>query len=154
VERMQSTATNVNDYLLELDDERKAIVTKLRQTILDNLPEGFEETMGYGLMGYVVPLSLYPKGYHVDPHLPLPFAGIGNQKHYVSFYHMGIYADMALRTWFLEEFAKRVGRKPDMGKSCLRLNPKQAIPYDLIGELIRKISVKDWIDAVESVSSK
>jgi len=151
---MQSTAKNVDEYLLELDDQRKAIVTKLRQAILDNLPQGFEETMSYGMMGYVVPLSLYPKGYHVDPTLPLPFAGIGNQKHAVSFYHMGIYADANLQKWFVDEFIRRTGKKPDMGKSCLRLNPNQTIPYDLIGELMRKISVDDWIHMITSRLTK
>ena len=149
---MQSHAQTVDDYVLELDDKRRAIVFKLRQTILDNLPPGFEETMGYGLMGYVVPLSLYPKGYRVNASLPLPFAGIGNQKHTISFYHMGIYGSPALKDWFISEYVKRTGRKPDMGKSCLHLNPNQLIPYDLIGELMRKISVDDWVKSVESVT--
>lgn len=147
---MQSNAKTVDDYILELDDKRRNIVTTLRQTILENLPEGFEETMGYGMIGYVVPLARYPKGYHVDPKLPLPFTAIGNQKHVISFYHMGIYADEALRLWFIEEFTKQTGKKPDMGKSCLRLNPNHLVPYVLIGELMRKISVTEWIHKVES----
>jgi hypothetical protein len=147
---MQSNAKTVDDYVLELDEQRREIISRLRHAVLDNIPPGFEESMGYGMIGYVVPLSLYPKGYHVDPKLPLPFAAIGNQKHVISFYHMGIYADAALRSWFMEEFTKRTGKKPDMGKSCLRLNPNHLVPYVLIGELMRKISVAEWIERVEA----
>jgi hypothetical protein len=147
---MQSGAADAETYLTELDEDRKAILSKLRATILDNLPTGFREEMSYGMIGYVVPLTIYPKGYHCDPKLPLPFAAVGNQKNYVSFYHMGIYGSAPLKEWFSEEYRKRTGYKPDLGKSCLRLNPNRTIPYDLIGELMRKITVEEWIANVES----
>jgi uncharacterized protein YdhG (YjbR/CyaY superfamily) len=147
---MQSHAANVETYLSELDPKRRDVIAKLREVILDNLPTGFQEEMSYGMIGYVVPLTIYPQGYHCDPTLPLPFAAVGNQKNYISFYHMGIYGSPPLKAWFTEEYRKRTGKNPDLGKSCLRLNPDRPIPYDLIGELLRKITVEDWIANVEA----
>ena len=148
---MQSKAITPEQYLEELPEDRKEIVLKLRKVILDNLPEGFEEQMNYGMLGYVVPHKLYPKGYHCDPKLPLPFINLASQKNHIGFYHMAIYANEALLEWFKAEHAKVIKTKLDMGKSCIRFKREAHIPYDLIGELVSKITVKDWVKTYESV---
>lgn len=88
---MQSKAITPQEYLNELPSDRKAAVEKLRNTILENLPKGFQEVISYGMLGYVVPHSIYPKGYHCDPKLPLAFMNVASQKNFVALYHMGIY---------------------------------------------------------------
>lgn len=147
---MTSAATSVDQYMAELPDERKPAMEKLRKTILENLPEGFTEVMNYGMMGYVVPHSIYPAGYHCDPKLPLPFMALASQKNSINFYHMGIYANPELLAWFTAGYPKHVKGKPDMGKSCLRFKKPEQIPYELIGELVKKMSVKEWIDTYEA----
>jgi len=147
---MTSAANTVDQYMAEIPDERKPAMGKLRKTILENLPEGFTEVMNYGMMGYVVPHSIYPAGYHCDPKLPLPFMGLASQKNSINFYHMGIYASPELLAWFTAEYPKHVKGKLDMGKSCLRFKKPEQIPYELIGELVRKMSAKQWIDTYES----
>jgi len=148
---MTSKATTPEQYLKELPPDRKEAVTLLRNTVLKNLPKGFKEVMSYGMLGYVVPHDIYPAGYHCDPKLPLPFAGIGSQKNFIAFYHMGIYANPGLLKWFTEEYPKHSKAKLDMGKSCIRFKKPEHIPYKLIGELVKKVSVKDWIAAYEKV---
>ena len=147
---MQSKAKSVKEYLEELPADRVEPVKKLRNAVLKNLPEGFKEEMSYGMIGYVVPHSLYPDGYHCDPKLPLPFACIASQKNFIAFYHMGVYADKKLLDWFIKEYPKHSKQKLDMGKSCIRFKKFDQIPYDLIGELINKIKVKDWIKVYET----
>ena len=151
---MQSTASSINDYLNEIPEERKTAFLKLRETILINLPEGFVEEMSYGMIGYIVPHSVYPKGYHCNPKLPLPFINLASQKNFIALYHMGIYANPELLDWFVAEFSKYSNQKLDMGKSCIRFKKMDQIPFDLIGELMQKISVPDWIDCYESKFSK
>ena len=112
-------------------------------------PAGFNEELNYGMPGWVVPHSLYPGGYHVNPKLPLPFASIASQKNFIGFYHMGVYANPELLAWFKEEYGKRCKYKLDMGKSCVRLKRMDDIPFDLIGELMSRITVNDWISAYE-----
>jgi len=146
---MQSKASTVNDYIAELPADRKEAIIKLRKIIKRNLPKGFKEVMGYGMMGYVVPHRIYPKGYHCDPKQPLPFAGMASQKNNISFYHMGIYADPQLLQWFTAEYAQTGLGKPDMGKSCIRFKKMDKIPYALIGELCSKITVDQWISMYE-----
>lgn len=146
---MTSKATTPEQYLKELPEDRKQAVNELRKTIVANLPKGFKEQMGYGMLGYVVPHELYPDGYHCDPKLPLPFTGLASQKHFIAFYHMGIYAMPELLKWFITEYPKHSKAKLDMGKSCIRFKKPADIPYKLIGELIKKVSVKDWIDTYE-----
>jgi len=143
---MQIRADSPEEYIEQLADDRKAVIRKLRKVILDNLPEGFEETMSYGMIGYVVPHSIYPGGYHCDPKQPLPFLSIASQKNYIAVYHMGLYADNKLMEWFIEEYPRHTSFKPDMGKSCIRFKKSDRIPYDLFGELIRKMSPEEWID--------
>lgn len=152
---MQSKATTVEQYLAELTEERKPIITKLRQVILDNLPEGFEEAMNYGMLGYVVPHSLYPDGYHCDPKLPLPFINLASQKAHIGFYHMGIYANEELLNWFTEEYVKtEIKVKLNMGKSCIRFKKEAHIPFELLGELVSKVTVQDWIATYEGAYKK
>ncbi|TFG84064.1 MAG: DUF1801 domain-containing protein [Erysipelotrichales bacterium] len=148
---MKSDALTVEDYIAALPSDRQIVVNQLRRIILTRLPPGFLEMMDYGMIAYVVPLSRYPKGYRRNPKVPLPFLNLANQKKYVSLYHMGLYADTTLNAWFKEAYRSEVGKAPDLGKACLRLNPAQEIPYDLIGDLVSKITVEAWIAMVESV---
>ena len=147
---MQSIANNVENYLKEVPEERKIPMNKLRQTILNNLPQGFIEEMSYGMIGYIVPHSIYPKGYHCNPKLPLPFINLASQKNFIALYHMGIYANPQLLDWFVAEFPKHSNQKLDMGKSCIRFKKMDQIPFDLIGELMQKITVNDWIKCYEA----
>ncbi len=147
---MKSTAQTPDEYINSLPSDRKEAMQKLRAVILKNLPKGFSEEMGYGMMGYVVPHSLYPNGYHCDPKLPLPFMGMASQKNFVAFYHMGIYASKPLLEWFVNEYPKHCTAKLDMGKSCIRFKKMDQIPYKLIGELVKKITPKEWISMYES----
>ena len=146
---MQSTAKTPAEYVDSLPDERKSVIENIRKTVLDNLPEGFEETMGYGMLSYVVPHSIYPSGYHCDPKTPLPFISVASQKNFIAFYHMGIYADETLLNWFVAEYPKHCKTKLDMGKSCIRFKKMNDIPYELLGQLVTKMSVQDWISMYE-----
>ncbi len=148
---MQSKATTVEAYIAELPEDRKKAIAKLRSVIKKNLPKGFKEVMGYGMMGYSVPHSLYPAGYHCNPKDPLPFIGLASQKNFIAVYHMGIYADPKLLKWFTDAHAKASAKKLDMGKSCMRYKKPEDIPYELIGELASKISVDEWIEKYETV---
>ncbi|MBT8258699.1 MAG: DUF1801 domain-containing protein [Bacteroidia bacterium] len=147
---MQYKATTPEEYVAQIPEERKGPIEKLRQVINKNLPKGYEETISYGMIGWVVPHSIYPGGYHCDPKLPLPFMSIASQKNFIAVYHMGIYASKDLMDWFTSEYPKHCSRKLDMGKSCIRFKKIEEIPYDLIGELSSKISVDKWIDIYES----
>jgi uncharacterized protein YdhG (YjbR/CyaY superfamily) len=151
---MKSEAKTPKQYVDELSEDRKQAVEKLRKIILKNLPKGFEETMSYGMIGYVVPHSIYPDGYHCDPKLPLPFMTIGSQKNFIAVHHMGIYADPKLLEWFTQAHAKQINTKLDMGKGCLRFKKVETIPYELIGELASKVTPKDWIKTYESAFKK
>ena len=146
---MQYSATSPENYIAQLPPEREVPMRQLRKTILDKLPEGFEEQMSYGMIGYVVPHSLYPAGYHCDTKLPLPFMNIASQKNFIAFYHMGIYANPDLLAWFQAEFPKHVKTKLDMGKSCIRFKKPEQIPFALLGELVTKMTPEDWIDLYE-----
>jgi hypothetical protein len=147
---MQSKATTVDAYLAEAPEDRQKALTKLRNIIKKNIPKGFKEGMGYGMMGYSVPHSIYPAGYHCNPKDPLPFMGMASQKNFIAIYHMGVYADPKLLKWFTEAHAKTSPKKLDMGKSCIRYKNPDDIPFDLIGELASKLTVDDWINMYES----
>ena len=151
---MKYPATTPEKYVAQLPEDRQAAIQRLREVIRTHLPPGFEETMNYGMIGYVVPHSLYPAGYHCDPKLPLPFINLASQKQYIALYHMGVYADPALLEWFLEAYAQLGIGKPDMGKSCLRFKKPEKIPFDLIGELCTKVTPQAWIDRYESAIKK
>jgi uncharacterized protein YdhG (YjbR/CyaY superfamily) len=146
---MPSKATNVESYINDLPEERKNIINELRKVILKNLPKGFAEEMSYGMIAYCVPHNIYPNGYHCDPKQPLPFLSMASQKNFIALYHMGIYMNPVLMDWFTAEYAKRVKGKLDMGKSCIRFKKMEQIPFDLIGELASKMTVKEWIDCYE-----
>lgn len=122
---------------------------KLRTVMRKNLPKGFKEVINYGMPSFVVPHSKYPDGYHCSPELPLPFLGMASQKNFIALYHMGIYADAKLMTWFEKQWPKHMSTKLDMGKSCIRFKKIETIPYDLIGELVAKMSPEDWIKLYE-----
>lgn len=147
---MKANGTTVQEILSNLSEERIVPFNKLHETIVKNLPEGFEAGISYGGLGYVIPHSLYPDGYHCKPSEPLPFAGIASQKGSINFYHMGIYADPQLLNWFVSEYPKYSNQKLDMGKSCIRFKKLDDIPYNLIGELMQKMTAQDWIDKYES----
>lgn len=146
---MTIDAKTVEEYLQKVPKERTAAISKLRDTVKTNLPQGFEEGISYKMIGYYVPHSIYPQGYHCDPSLPLPFINIASQKNFVALYHSGIYADKKLSDWFVEEYPKHVKTKLDMGKSCIRFKNVSHIPYELIGELCQKMTVEDWIALYE-----
>ena len=142
--------TTVNEILTSLPEDRAEHFNKLHDVIMANLPEGFEAAISYGALGYVVPHSIYPAGYHCKPVEPLPFASIASQKNSINFYHMAIYADPELLDWFVTEYPKHSKQKLDMGKSCIRFKKFDQIPYDLIGELMRKITVQHWVEMYEA----
>ena len=151
---MKIQANSPDEYVEKVPEERRPSFERLRQTVLDHLPAGFEEVMSYGMIGYVVPHSMYPDGYHCTPALPLPFMNIANQKNFIAFYHMGIYAEPELLRWFLAEYEALNLRKLDMGKSCMRFKNWEEIPFELIGQLVSKRSPHDWIAVYESQFKK
>jgi uncharacterized protein YdhG (YjbR/CyaY superfamily) len=146
---MQSKTTTPEAYIAEMPADKQAAFKKLRAVIKKNLPKGFKEEMSYGMIGFVVPHSKYPAGYHCNPTLPLPFMNIASQKNFIVVYHMGIYADPKLLKWFTDAHAKASTKKLDMGKSCIRYKKPEDIPIDLIGELTSKITPDEWIAIYE-----
>jgi len=148
---MTYSANTPEEYILQLPEERQVVMNKLRKIIKENLPLGFKETMSYGMIGYVVPHTKYPAGYHCKPELPLPFLNVASQKNFVAVYHMGIYIKKNLYDWFINEFPKHSTSKLDMGKSCIRFKKMNDIPYELLGELVTKMTVDEWIENYESI---
>ena len=151
---MQYKADSPDDYMSQIPEERKEAIKKLRKVIQDNLPSGFEEGMNYNMIGYYVPHSVYPNGYHCDTSLPLPFMNIASQKNFIAVYHMGMYANKELLDWFTTEYPKHCKYKLDMGKSCVRFKKIEDIPYDLIGQLTSKMSAEEWIQIYENAFMK
>jgi uncharacterized protein YdhG (YjbR/CyaY superfamily) len=149
-EYSRAMSNTPEEYIRQLLPERKEAFLQLRSCILENLPGGFQEQMSYGMIGYVVPHSLYPKGYHCNPQLPLPFISIASQKNFIALYHMGLYADQSLMEWFITRYNESGLKKPDMGKSCIRFKKMNDIPFQLIGELVQKCTPKQWIKLYES----
>lgn len=151
---MQIKASTFEEYVDKLPEDRKEPIIKIRQALVDNLPEGFEETQGaYGL-GFCVPFSLFPAGYHCDPTKPLYFINIMSQKNYIALHHMGIYASKELLDWFTNEYPKHSKHKLDMGKGCIRFKKMDQIPYKLIGELARKITPQKWVEVYENLLAR
>lgn len=151
---MKIEGSTPDELIANAPQERKDALNKLRTTIQENIPKGFEECVNYGMIGYVVPHSLYPAGYHCDPKQPLPFLGFASQKNFIALYHMGIYADQELLNWFAYEFQQVSKTKLDMGKSCIRFKKPEHIPYELIGKLVSKMTPQDWITRYESAFRK
>lgn len=146
---MQYKASTHEEYIKQIPAERQAALKKLRNTIKKNLPKGFKEDTGYGMIGFSVPHSKYPQGYHCNPEDPLPFIGIASQKNFIAVYHMGVYAMPSLLKWFTTAYEKATSKKPDMGKSCIRFKKPEDIPFELIGELASKVTPDEWIEIYE-----
>lgn len=151
---MKSEAKTPDEYIQSLPEDRQEAISELRKTIKMNIPKGFTECLAYGMIGFVVPHSIYPDGYHCDPKIPLPFISLASQKNFIAFYHLGMYGDKNLAEWFTKEYPKHSKGKLDMGKSCVRFKKVNDIPFQLIGELVKKVSVKDWISAYEKAYKK
>lgn len=151
---MQSSETTTDAYLLSLPDDRKQAVTALYNVVTQNIPAGFKPVMQYGMITFVVPHSIYPKGYHCKPTDALPFLSIASQKNFIALYHMGIYADSKLLEWFTTNYAKYSNIKLDMGKSCMRFKKIEQIPFEIIGELVKKITPQQWIEKYEAIFIK
>jgi hypothetical protein len=151
---MKAIGKTVTEILTSVPEDRAESFNKLHDEIVKNLPKGFEAAISYGGLGYVVPHSIYPAGYHCKPIEPLPFAGLSSQKNSINLYHMGIYSDPKLMEWFLAEYPKHCKQKLDMGKSCIRFKKFDDIPYKLIGELMKKMTVKDWVSMYEKLLKK
>ncbi|MFN8711668.1 MAG: DUF1801 domain-containing protein [Bacteroidota bacterium] len=151
---MSNKPTTTDEYISALPADREAIITAMRDTVKKNIPKGFQEEMSYGMIGFVVPHSVYPAGYHCDPKLPLPFISIASQKSHIGFYHMGMYANQELLNWFVSEWPKHSKKKLDMGKSCVRFKKAEDVPLELIAALVKKMKPKNWIDLYESEVKK
>lgn len=151
---MKVNIASIEEYIESLPEDRQTAIQQLREVIIANLPEGFSEQISYGMIGYVVPHSVYPKGYHCNPKEALPFISIASQKNYIALYHMGIYAIPELIEWFINEYPKHSKRKLDMGKGCIRFKKLDEIPYELIAETVGKISVEKWIETYEKEFAK
>ncbi|WP_345992133.1 DUF1801 domain-containing protein [Chryseobacterium sp. Chry.R1] len=147
---MQIHTTSIEEYIAWIPEERKEAFKKLFDAVNNNLPKGFSSNTGYGMVGWGVPLETYPAGYHCTPGSPLPFISLASQKNFIALYHMGIYAKPDLLEWFVEEFPKHSTKKLDMGKSCIRFKKMEDIPFELISELSKKMTVEDWIECYES----
>lgn len=150
---MQSKAKTPKEYIDSLPEDRKRAVSGIRKTILKNLPKGFSEVMCYGMLGYVVPHSMYPKGYHCNPKQPLPFINVASQKNYISIYHMGLYKGKLL-DWFKREWKSVSKKKLDMGKCCIRFKKFEDVPLDLIGRLASKLTPQKWIEIYEKAIAR
>lgn len=146
---MTINANSPQDYINQIPEDRREVVSKIREIILSNLPKGYEETMQYNMLSYVVPKSIYPNGYHCNPKDALPFISFASQKNFIALYHMGIYANEELLNWFTTEYPKHCKTKLDMGKSCIRFKKMDDIPFELIKELVQTVSVQDWIETYE-----
>lgn len=150
---MQSKAKTVAAYLREMPEDRRKSISRVREVILKNLPPGYEEMMQYGMIGYGVPLRLYPKGYLGRKDVPVPYAGLANQKNYMSIYLMNVYGNKEVEKWFKREYVKG-GKKLDMGKSCVRFTSVDQLNLKVIGQAIAKTPVKQYISAIESVNTR
>jgi hypothetical protein len=150
---MQSKATTVDQYLAELPPDRKAAIAAVRKAILAALPAGYEEGMQYGMIGYYVPHSIYPTGYHCDPNQPAGFVCLASQKNYMSLYMGCVYGESELARWFQAAWAK-TGKKLDMGKSCIRFKRVEDLALDVIGEAIRRMPVEACIAMHEAARNR
>ena len=151
---MTSQAISPEDYIAQLPEDRKGAITKLNNLIKKHMPKGLEAGMGYGMLAYYVPKSIYPDGYHSKPFPPLPFINVASQKNFIALYHSGMYAKKELYNWFVAEYPKHCKYKLDMGKSCVRFKKIEDIPYGLIEELLAKMTVEEWIKTYEETIKK
>ena len=149
---MKSAAETVDDYLKALPEERREAISAVRKVILANLPKGYEECMSYGMIGYVVPHRIYPKGYHCDPRLPLPFVNLGSQKNHMSLYLMNVYGDPKTAQWFRKAW-EGTGKRLDMGKACVRFKRLEDVPLEVVGQVIARTPVANYVARFESMLS-
>ncbi len=147
---MKSSAATVEDYLKSLPEDRRGAISAVRKVILTNLPRGYEECMSYGMIGYVVPHRIYPAGYHCNPKLPLPFAGLASQKNHMALYLMTVYGDPATENWFRKAW-QAAGKKLDMGKCCVRFKQLADVPLEVVGQAIARVPVENYIARIEKV---
>lgn len=150
---MQSKSTSVAGYLDELSADRNQAISKVRAVIRKHLPKGYEETMQYGMITYVVPHKLYPSGYHCNPKDPLPFVSLASQKNYMSLYMMGCYMNPELKVWVIEQ-SKARGKKLDMGKSCIRFKNLDELPLDVVAEAIARLPVAEYVATYEAIKNR
>ena len=142
---------DINNYINNLPIDRQEPIIKLHDLILKNMPNGFEACISYGMLGYVVPFSIYPSGYHCNKTLPLPFMALASQKNFIAIYNMGMYANPNILNWFTNAYPLHSKAKLDMGKSCIRFKKIDQIPYNLIAQLCNKFTVQAWIDVYEKL---
>ncbi len=153
---MHSKASTVAEYIASLPEDRKVAIEAVRKVVLKNLGKGYSEGMTYGMIGYFVPHSVYPAGYHCDSKQPLPFAGLASQKNYMSLYMMSVYCgcdggeQTELLKWFQQAWAK-TGKKLDMGKACIRFKKLEDLALEVIGEAVRRVPVELYIKRYEAV---
>jgi len=143
-------ATTVKDYLDQLPEDRRAALQTIRKTIKKNIDKTFKEGIVYGMVGYYVPHSVYPDGYHCDPKTPLHFASIASQKNHIGLYFFCVYVDPVLQKWFVDAW-KKSGKRLDMGKSCVRVKKLEDIPMDVVAELFKRATAKKFITAYEKI---
>ena len=151
---MKVNASNIEEYIEKVPADKKKAVEELRKVVKKNIPKGFKEELSYGSIGFVIPHSLFPHGYHCNPELPLPFINIAAKKNYISLHHMGVYADKKLLDWFVKEYPKHSKSKLDMGKACIRFKKVEDIPYKLIGELTTKVTAEKWMEVCSKYAKK
>lgn len=147
---MKRSAESVEAYMATVPEPFSENMKRLRAMILKVYGDALEETMGYGMLGYVVPKTVYPNGYHCDPNLPLPFINLAAQKHFIALYHMGLYASDEIYQWFVTTYPRYSKHKLDMGKSCIRFKYMDDIPFELIEALLRKMDREMWIALYEN----
>jgi hypothetical protein len=150
---MANTAKTVDEYLQALPEDRRRTISAVRSVILANLPDGYEEQINYGMIGYVVPHSLYTAGYHCDPTKPLALAQLGSQKNHMALYLMTVYGDPATEQWFRKAWTA-AGKKLDMGKACVRFKKLEDVPLDVVGEVIARVPVQAYISRIEKTLSE
>lgn len=157
---MQSSAATPQAYLAALPDERRAILTAVRDVILANLDPQYAELMQYGMLSYVIPHSIYPVGYHCDAKQPVPFAAIASQKNHISLYLMGLYVGCAGTdetndaTWFREAWTASGKKQLDMGKACVRVKKIDDVPLDVVGEAIRRMPTQRYLALYKATLAK
>jgi uncharacterized protein YdhG (YjbR/CyaY superfamily) len=146
---MQSKVTSIAEYLAELPDDRRKALKKIRAEIRKSLPKGYKEGMQYGMIGYFVPHSIYPDGYHCDRRQPVPFASLASQKNHMALYLFCIYTDESLKDWFVKGW-KKTGCKIDMGKGCVRFKSIDDVPLELVGKVISRVPVNKFLASYEA----
>jgi len=147
---MKSTATTITEYLAEMPEDRRESITKVRDTIIKHLPEGYEEALNWGMITYQVPLEVYPDTYNKKP---LMYAALANQKNHMAVYLTGIYMDEDLYQDFEEKY-RNTGKRFDVGKSCVRFRKLEDLPLELIGKSIGAISIEDFIERTKGLSAR